>query len=75
MQGYEIASRVAADKPAPKAEPSAGKNAPAVISQEEIQFFSKLYPEQSNEISSYSTYSKNGVSQEYSVGSLIDKKS
>jgi hypothetical protein len=46
-----------------------------VISHQEKQYFAKLYPNDSQAITSYSTYSKNGVTQEYSVGSLIDKKS
>ncbi len=74
MQGFEVASRVAAHTPPPP-EQKAGASAADVISQEELQFFTKLYPEQSKNIASYSTYSKNGISQEYSVGSLIDKKS
>jgi hypothetical protein len=75
MQGFEVASRVAAHTPPQPQEHKAGSAAADVISQEELQFFTKLYPEQSKDITSYSTYSKNGISQEHSVGSLIDKKS
>jgi len=75
MQGFEAASRVAAFKPAQPPQRGAQKAGNEIISPEELQFFSKLYPEQSKEISSYSTYSKDGISAEYSVGSLIDKKS
>jgi hypothetical protein len=75
MQGFEAASRAAAFKTAQPPEVGAAKAGAEVISPEELQFFSKMYPEQSKEISSYSTYSKDGVSPEYSVGSLIDKKS
>ena len=75
MQGYEGAQRAAAHKPATPPELHAGKAPVDVISPEELQYFTSLYPEQSNELSSYSTYSKNGISPEHSVGSLIDKKS
>lgn len=46
-----------------------------IISQDEKQYFSKLYPNDSKSITSYSTYTKNGVAKDYSVGSLIDQKS
>ncbi len=79
MQAYDAATRAAAQKPTEQpALQSAARtgNAPAgVISQEELKYFTDLYPEQSKEISSYSTYSKSGISPEYSVGSLVDKKS
>jgi hypothetical protein len=74
MQVFEAASRVAAERPAQPQALDAAK-APEVISQEELRFFTQLYPEQSKEISAYSTYSRDGISQEHSVGSLIDKKS
>ena len=75
MQGYESAQRAAVQKPAAPPTHETGKPPVDVISPEELQFFATLYPEQSNEFSSSSTYSKNGVSPEHSVGSLIDKKS
>jgi len=79
MQGYEAATRAAAQKPAEQPARQAASRtggAPAdVISPAELQYFTDLYPEQSKEISSYSTYSRNGISPEYSVGSLVDKKS
>ncbi|MGE5314481.1 MAG: hypothetical protein ACM3Q4_07290 [Acidobacteriota bacterium] len=51
---------------------SAGKE---LITKEEKQFFAKLYPDDTQKITSYSTYTKNGVAKEHSIGSLIDKKS
>lgn len=75
MQGFEGATRAAAQKPVRQTAPEQGASQTDVISAEELQYFTKLYPEQTKEISSYSTYSKTGISQEHSVGSLIDKKS
>lgn len=46
-----------------------------IISQDEKQYFTKLYPNDSQTIKSYSTYSKKGVTKDYFVGSLIDKQS
>ena len=75
MEGFEGASRAAAHKPAAKTPDAAAQSSAEIISPEELQYFTKMYPDQSNNISSYSTYTKHGVSQETSVGSLIDKKS
>jgi hypothetical protein len=75
MQGFEGASRAAAQKPAHTARPEPGTSPAEVISPEELRYFTKLYPEQTKEISSYSTYSKNGISHEFSSGSRFDQKS
>ena len=75
MQGYEGATRAAAQHPADPARIDAGSPQAEIISKDELRYFAALYPEQSHEISSYSTYSRDGVSREHSVGSLIDKKS
>jgi hypothetical protein len=75
MQGYEGAKRAAAQKPADLPQRGSGMPTTDIISKEELQYFATLYPDQSKEFSSYSTYSKDGISQGHSVGSLIDTKS
>ncbi|HLP18071.1 MAG TPA: hypothetical protein VK470_17570 [Bacteroidota bacterium] len=47
----------------------------SIMSREEKEYFASLYPEDSKKIISYSTYSKGGIAQAVSVGSLFDKKS
>lgn len=54
---------------------ASGTDPDDIVSQQEKQFFAKLYPNDSQAITTYSTYSRNGVTKEYSVGSLFDQKS
>jgi hypothetical protein len=82
MNVYEAPGRqAAAAKQAPKPEEqNAAASAqqqtePELLSQEEKQYFARLYPDESKTISSYATYSRTGVTKPSSVGSLIDKKS
>lgn len=75
VQGASGPMRTTAFKPAAQATGETANASANGMSQDELRYFTTLYPEQSNDISSYSTYSRNGISQENSVGSLIDKKS
>jgi len=44
------------------------------VSAEEKKFFSKLFPEQKEEITNYHFYNKKGNMNGLSVGSLFDKR-
>ncbi len=54
----------------------AASDAPAegVITDDEKQFFETLFPAASQEIRSYSPYSRNGVRPSAALGSLVDRK-
>ena len=44
------------------------------ITSDEKQFFAKMYPEKSNEITDYHYYGNNGKMSGVSVGSLFDRR-
>lgn len=44
------------------------------VSKEEKQFFTKLYPDEKDQINNYHFYSKDGNKNGVSLGSLFDKR-
>ena len=46
----------------------------AKVTNEEKQFFTKLYPEEKESITSYHFYNKQGDKNGVSIGSLFDKR-